>query len=266
MAWARSFRPLEVTVGAGMFDFEGKVALVTGGSRGIGRATVELLGRGGATVIVSYIVNEAAAEEVVEAVKRVGGNAGALRFDVADPQACKRAVEQVVKECGSLDVLVNNAGIAMDGIVMRLKSDDWDRSLAVNLSGVFHMCRAASRSMMKQRSGAIVNVSSVVARSGNSGQAAYAAAKGGVVSLTRSMARELAGRGIRVNAVSPGLIDTDMTAAIPEEVRSRVIDKIPLGRIGVADEVAGAIAFLASDQASYVTGHVLDVNGGMYMS
>ena len=203
-------------------DFTGKVVLVTGGSRGIGRACAVAFGKAGATVVLTYAGNEAAAAEAVAAS---GPNARSMRFDVADPAACAAAVDQVVKGAGRLDVLVNNAGVAIDGLVVRVKDEDWDRQLNTNLKGAFALCRAAARPMMKQRSGAIVNLTSVVGEMGNAGQAAYAATKAGLIGFTKAVARELASRNVRVNAV----------------------------------------AFLASDQASYVTGEVLRVNGGMYV-
>jgi 3-oxoacyl-[acyl-carrier protein] reductase len=246
-------------------DFEGKVVLVTGGSRGIGRACAEVFGQRGATVVLSYAGNEAAAAEAVKAVEAAGGKAKAIRFDVADPKACAEAVDGVVKEHGRLDVLVNNAGVAIDGLVMRIKDEDWDKQLSTNLRGAFALIRAASRPMMKQRGGAIINLTSVVGEMGNAGQAAYASSKAGLIGLTKSVARELASRNIRVNAVSPGFIDTDMTAKIPPDTRAKMVEVVPLARLGSAREVAQAVAFLASDAASYVTGEVLKVNGGMYM-
>jgi 3-oxoacyl-[acyl-carrier protein] reductase len=248
-----------------MGDFSGKVALVTGGSRGIGRAICLELGRRGATVVLSYAGNEAAAAETVQALSAAGAKAQAIKFDVADTAACAAAVEQVVKEHGRLDVLVNNAGVAIDGLLMRFKDDDWDRTLDTNLKGAFALMRAVSRPMMKQRQGAIVNVSSIVGETGNAGQAAYAASKAGLIGLTKSVAKELASRMVRVNCVTPGFITTDMTAGLNTELKEKMTEAIPLGRIGNADEVATAVAFLASDAASYITGEVLKVNGGMYM-
>jgi len=243
-------------------EFTGKVVLVTGGSRGIGRACAIAFGEAGATVVLSYAGNEAAA---AEAVALAGPNARSMKFDVADSAACAAAVDEVVKGAGRLDVLVNNAGVAIDGLAVRVKDDDWDRTLDTNLKGAFALCRAAARPMMKQRSGAIVNLTSVVGETGNVGQAAYAASKAGLIGLTKSLARELSSRNIRVNAVSPGFIDTDMTAGLNAELKAKMTEGIPLGRLGSSDEVARAVLFLASDAASYVTGEVLKVNGGMYM-
>jgi 3-oxoacyl-[acyl-carrier protein] reductase len=243
-------------------DFSSKVVLVTGGSRGIGRACVVAFAKAGATVVLTYAGNDAAAEE---AVRLAGGQTSAVKFDVADTAACAQAVEDVVKKHGRLDVLVNNAGVAIDGLSMRLKDEDWDKQLNTNLRGAFALSRAAARPMMKQRSGAIINLVSVVGEMGNAGQAAYAASKAGLVGLTKALARELASRNIRVNAVSPGFIDTDMTAKMDAPLRTRLLESIPLGRLGTADEVAASVLFLASDAASYTTGEVLKVNGGMYM-
>jgi 3-oxoacyl-[acyl-carrier protein] reductase len=248
-----------------MGDLSGKVALVTGGSRGIGRAIAVLLASRGARVVLSYAGNEAAAAETVKAISEAGGAAQAVRFDVADSAACSAAVEAIVKEHGRLDVLVNNAGVAIDGLVMRFKDEDWDKTLDTNLKGAFSLIRAVSRPMMKQKGGAIINLTSIVGEMGNGGQSAYAASKAGLIGLTKSMARELSSRNIRVNAVSPGFIATDMTANIPEAARATMLGAIPLGRLGEAAEVAKAVVFLASDDASYITGEVLKVNGGMYM-
>lgn len=248
-----------------MGDFDDKVALVTGGSRGIGRAIAVELGKRGATVVLSYAGNEAAAAETVKTITDAGGKAKAIRFDVADTGACAKAVDDVVKEFGRLDVLVNNAGVAIDGLLMRFKDEDWDKTLDTNLKGAFALMRAVSRPMMKQKGGAIVNLSSVVGEMGNAGQAAYAASKAGLIGLTKSIARELASRNIRVNCVTPGFITTDMTATLNAELKEKMAAAIPLSRIGNAEEVAAAVAFLASDAASYITGEVLKVNGGMYM-
>ncbi len=249
-----------------MFDFQGKVALVTGASRGIGRAVAVTLARGGASVALNYAGNEAAAAEALRLVQEAGAPRAKLcRFDVADPAACAAAVEAIVGEWGGLHVLVNNAGIALDQLVMRVKDEDWNRQLQVNLTGAFNLVRAVTRTMMKQRSGAIVNLTSVVGEMGNAGQAAYAATKAGLIGLTKSVARELASRNVRVNAVAPGYVDTDMTQALPDGARAKLQELIPLARMGTAQDVADAVAYLASEQASYVTGEVLRVNGGMYM-
>jgi 3-oxoacyl-[acyl-carrier protein] reductase len=247
-------------------DFKGKVALVTGASRGIGRAVAVALARGGAAVALNYAGNEAAAQEALKLVEAAGAPRARLyRFDVADPAACQKAVDEVVAEFGGLSILVNNAGIAVDQLLMRLKDEDWKRQLDVNLTGAFNLTRAVTRPMMKARGGAIVNLSSVVGEMGNAGQVAYAATKAGLLGLTKSVARELASRNIRCNAVTPGFIDTDMTSALPEAARTKMMESIPLARLGTADDIANAVCFLASDQAAYVTGEVLKVNGGMYM-
>lgn len=242
-----------------------KVALVTGGSRGIGKSIATLLAQRGATVVLGYAGNEAAATETVKAITDAGGKARAVRFDVADAAACTQAVEDIFKELGRLDILVNNAGVTVDGLIMRYRDEDWDKTLNTNLKGCFNLCRAVTRPMMKQRKGSIINLSSVVGEMGNAGQTAYAASKAGILGLTKSLARELAPRNIRVNAVTPGFITTDMTSHIPEEAKERLLQLVPLSRLGNPEEVANAVAFLASDQASYITGEVLKVNGGMYM-
>jgi 3-oxoacyl-[acyl-carrier protein] reductase len=248
------------------FDFKGKTVLVTGASRGIGRAIALEFAKGGATLALNYAGNAAAANEALALVQQAGAAKAKLyQFDVADPAACAAAVESVVADLGGLHVLVNNAGISIDQLVMRMKDEDWNRSLQVNLTGNFNLIRAASRPMMKAKGGAIINITSVVGEMGNAGQAAYAAAKAGQIGLTKAVARELASRNIRVNAVAPGYIDTDMTAALPEAAKTKMTELIPLSRLGTAADVASAVAFLASDQASYVTGEVLRVNGGMYM-
>jgi 3-oxoacyl-[acyl-carrier protein] reductase len=249
-----------------MEDFKGKVALVTGASRGIGRAIAVALARRGASLALNYAGNDAAAAAALALVQAAGAPRAKLyKFDIADPAACGQAVDGVVAEFGGLHVLVNNAGIAIDQLLIRLKDEDWRRQLDVNLTGAFNLVRAVSRPMMKARGGAIVNLSSVVGEMGNAGQVAYAATKAGLIGLTKSVARELASRNIRCNAVTPGFIDTDMTSALPEAARTKMMESIPLARLGSAEDVASAVCFLASDQAAYVTGEVLKVNGGMYM-
>jgi 3-oxoacyl-[acyl-carrier protein] reductase len=248
-------------------ELAGQVVFVTGGSRGIGRACVLAFVRAGAKVVLAYAGNESAAAETAR-LAATHGHEGAVsltRFDVADPQACAAAVDRAVTDHGRLDVLVNNAGVAVDGLLLRLKEDDLRRQFAVNVDGAFALAKAAARPMMKQRGGAIVNLTSVVGEMGNAGQTAYAATKAALIGLTKSLARELASRQIRVNAVSPGFIDTEMTAGIPEATRTQMVQMIPAGRLGLAEEVAEAVLFLASPRASYITGEVLRVNGGMYM-
>jgi 3-oxoacyl-[acyl-carrier protein] reductase len=237
------------------------VAVVTGGSRGIGRAIVLRLASAGAKVLFTYAANDAAAREVEEAS---AGRAAGYKFDVTDAGAVAAFFEGPVKEAGRLDWLVNNAGITRDRLLLRMSDEDWDRVLAVNLKGAFLCSRAAARLMMKQRSGAIVNVSSVVAEMGNVGQANYAASKAGLLGLTRACAKELAGRGVRVNAVAPGFIETEMTEALPAEVKGRMLAAIPLARFGSAEEVAGAVEFLLGPASAYITGQVLHVGGGLY--
>jgi len=243
----------------------GQVALVTGASRGIGRAIAIELGALGAHVVVNYQSNDGAAAAAVAAVESIGGSAAALRFDVADADGAASAIAGLVTAQGRLDVLVNNAGIALDGLLLRYKAEDWQRIMAVNLSGVFHCSKAAARTMVRARSGRIVNVTSVVSALGNAGQSAYAATKAGVEGFTRALARELASRSITVNAVAPGFIDTDMTTALPAATRDAYVGTIPLGRLGRAEEVAAAVGFLAGPTAGYITGHVLAINGGLHM-
>ena len=248
-----------------MSDFKDKVVLVTGGSRGIGRAICTAFAKKGATVVLTYVGNEAAANESVALVNQAGGKGKAIKLDTADPKACGDAIDAVVKEFGKLDALVNNAGIAVDGLIMRFKDEDWDSVLNTNLRGSFALIRAASRPMMKAKGGAIVNLTSVVGEMGNGGQAAYAASKAGLIGLTKSVAKELASRNIRCNAVSPGFIDTDMTKGLNEELKKKMLEAVPLARLGTGEEIANAVVFLCSSESSYITGEVLKVNGGMYM-
>jgi 3-oxoacyl-[acyl-carrier protein] reductase len=248
-----------------MFRLDGKVALVTGGSRGIGRATCEALAEQGATVVVNYVKGEAAAREVADAIIAKGGKAEIAGFDVADSKAVDTAVDAVVKGHGKVDVLVANAGIAIDGLLLRMKDDDLDRLFATNVRGALACPRACSRSMMRARWGRIVFMSSVVGEMGNVGQTAYAASKAALLGAARSIAREYAARNLTVNVVAPGYIDTDMTSNMTPEMKEQLVKIIPLGRTGGARDIAAACVFLASEEAGYVTGQVLRVNGGMYV-
>lgn len=242
-----------------------RVALVTGGSRGIGRACAERLARDGFDVAIIYAGNEQAAADCVHSLEELGAHAAAYRCDVADADAVKETVAQIAKDFGPVWALVNSAGITRDGLFARMRDEDFDRVLDVNLKGTFNMVRALARNFVRQRGGRIVNVSSVVGLHGNAGQVNYAASKAGVVGLTKSVAQELAGRGVTANVVAPGFIDTDMTEKLPQEARDAYAARIPLGRLGSAEEVAGVVAFLVSDAASYVTGEVIRIDGGLCM-
>ncbi|WP_296824097.1 3-oxoacyl-[acyl-carrier-protein] reductase [uncultured Megasphaera sp.] len=243
----------------------GKTAIVTGGSRGIGRAVSLLLAREGANVAIVYAGNTAAAEETKQQAEALGAAAAVFQCDVADEQAVADMVKAVKTQFGSVDILVNNAGITRDGLLMRMKEADWQAVLDTNLTGVYRCTKAVSKLMMKQRHGAVINLSSVVGETGNAGQANYAAAKAGIIGFTKAVAKELASRNIRVNAVAPGYVETDMTAGLPDSAKEDMLRSIPLGRPATADDVAQAVLFLASDQACYITGQVLNVDGGMVM-
>lgn len=244
---------------------KGQTALVTGASRGIGRSIALGLADLGANVAVNYAGSEAAAAEVVEAIREKGVSAIAVKSNVGRTEEADAMVKQVLETFGRIDILVNNAGITRDNLIMRMKEEEFDQVIETNLKGVFNCLKAVTRPMMKQRYGRIINISSVVGALGNPGQANYVAAKAGVIGLTKSAARELASRGITVNAVAPGFIDTDMTRELPEEMREGLLGGIPLARLGQPEEIAGVVAFLASSSASYMTGQVLHVDGGMYM-
>lgn len=244
-------------------NLQGKTAIVTGGGRGIGRAVCLELARGGADIVLCYAGGEATARQTAGACEALGVRAAAVRCDVSEPGQVARLAETALHEFGRIDILVNNAGITRDGLLMSMKEEDFDQVLATNLKGTFLCMKAVSRQMVKQRYGRIVNLSSVVGLRGNGGQVNYAASKAGVVGMTKSAAKELAGRNITVNAIAPGFIDTDMTAAMPEKARDAMLTAIPMGKLGAAEDVAKAAAFLASDDAAYITGQVLCVDGGM---
>jgi 3-oxoacyl-[acyl-carrier protein] reductase len=249
-----------------MFDLGGRVALVTGGSRGLGRAIALALAGNGADVAVNYRGNAAAADEVVAAIGALGRRAVAIQGDTSGGrEACEAIVKAAIDAFGRVDILVNNAGITRDNLLLRMSETEWDEVMATNLSGPFWMCRAIARPMMKQRSGRIINMASVAGRMGNAGQANYASAKAGLIGLTKTVARELASRGVTANAIAPGLIETELTADLPEAARRFVIDSTPLGYIGSVEDVAAAAVYFASDEARYVTGQVLGVDGGMMM-
>jgi 3-oxoacyl-[acyl-carrier protein] reductase len=246
-----------VNATAGTFaSLDGKTALVTGGSRGIGRAIALELARAGASVVVGY---RSGADEAAEVARETGGRA--VQADVGSPEDAARLVE----DAGELDILVNNAGLTRDGLIARMSDEDWDAVLRTNLGGVFHTCRAAARGMMRRRAGAIVNISSVVGVHGNPGQTNYAASKAGIIGFTKSLARELGGRGVRANVIAPGYVESRLTEAISDEMRALMLQNTPLGRFGKPEDVAGAVRFLCSDDASFITGEVMLVDGGLGM-
>jgi len=244
--------------------FEGKIALITGAARGIGQAIAFDLAARGADIVVCDIKAEWLTE-TAEGVEKLGKKAYCFELDVTNAEAVQKGVNDIAAATGRIDILVNNAGITRDGLLMRMSEEDWDAVLTVNLKGTFVCTKAVSRIMMKQRSGSIINIASVVGLMGNAGQANYAASKGGVIAFTKSVAKELSSRNIRANAVAPGFISSKMTDALSDEVRQKMLDAIPLASFGTPQDVANAVAFLASDQSSYITGQVLSVNGGMVM-
>jgi 3-oxoacyl-[acyl-carrier protein] reductase len=248
-----------------LFDLSGRVALVTGGSRGIGRATCVALASQGAYVAVNYHSNEAAAAETLAAVRAAGGDGEVMRFDVANGEAVTTAVDDLAKRKGGFHIAVANAGVAIDGLLLRLRDEDLAQTLATNLNGAIYLAKAALRLMMRQRFGRIVFMSSVVGEMGNAGQAAYAASKGALLAVAKTLSKEYGSRNVTVNAVTPGFIETDMTAAIPEAARAALMSATPLNRLGKPEEVAAAVAYLASNEAGYVTGQALRVNGGLYV-
>lgn len=248
-----------------MSRFQGKAAIVTGASRGIGREIALGLGREGASVAVNYSGSKEKAEEVVSDIIAAGGKAFAIQADVSDADSVKNMVDQTIEQFGAVDMLVNNAGITKDNLLMRMKEDEWDDVIRINLKGVFLCTKGVTRQMMRQRAGKIVNVASIVGVAGNPGQANYVAAKAGVIGLTKTTAKELATRHINVNAVAPGFIATDMTEVLNEDVKEQMLSTIPLGKLGSAEQVAKAVLFLLSEDASYITGQTLHVDGGMVM-
>ncbi len=247
-------------------NLENQIAVVTGASRGIGRAIAVKLGSLGATVVVNYSKSREQADEVVSLIRSNGGQAQSVGFDVGNAEAVEEGFKAINEQNGGrVDILVNNAGIAVDSLLVRTRPSDWQRTIDVNLSGCFYCARLAAKSMIKARTGRIVNISSVIGEIGNAGQAAYSASKAGIIGLTKSLARELASRAITVNAITPGYIDTEMTASMDQAMQEKLLEQIPLRKIGTADDVAEVVAFLASPGGSYITGHILAVNGGLHM-
>jgi 3-oxoacyl-[acyl-carrier protein] reductase len=246
-------------------ELAGQVAVVTGGSRGIGRAIAQVLAAMQAHVIINYVANQAAAEETCRSIEMAGGAATISCFDVADAQGTAEAFNTLLDAHGRLDILVNNAGVTRDTLVLRMKEEDWQQVLQVNLSGMYHCSKAAIRPMIRQRYGRIVNITSVIGVIGNAGQVNYAAAKAGAIGLTKALAREVASRGITVNAVAPGFVETEMTQGLSAQAKADLVRQIPLGRWGTPQDVADCVGFLVSSRASYITGHVIQVNGGLSM-
>jgi 3-oxoacyl-[acyl-carrier protein] reductase len=248
-----------------MADQVKRTILVTGGSRGIGRGICRAFAQADSCIFFNYSLASAAAAETEKLVADAGGRATGIQVNVAAEKEVAEFVRRVLDETGRIDVLVNNAGITRDGLVVRMKETDWDDVLNINLKGTFNCIKAVTKMMMKQRSGRIINISSVVGASGNPGQANYVASKAGIIGLTKGIAKELGSRGITANVVAPGYVDTDMTTSLSDKAKEMMVSQIPLGRVGTPEDIAAAVVFLASDQAAYITGQVIHVNGGMYM-
>jgi len=244
-------------------SFDNKVAVVTGSARGIGFAICKKLAKLGAAIVINDVIDEQNAAESIKAIKALGADAIYVQADISQTEQAKNLIERAIKEFSHIDVLVNNAGITRDSLLIRMKEEDWDSVISINLKGTFNCTQAAAKYMMKQRDGVIVNISSVVGVYGNAGQANYSASKAGVIGLTKTSAKELASRGIRVNAIAPGFIETEMTKKLPEEARDVIIERIPLGKLGNPDNVASLVAFLASEEAGYITGQVIGLDGGL---
>lgn len=242
-----------------------KIALVTGGGRGIGRAVSRRLAASGAHVVINYVSRPDSAEQTQALIAEAGGSAEIVKFDISDATEVQTSMKQIIADKGKIDILVNNAGITRDGLIALMKEKDWDEVLSTNLKGAYLCTKAASRTMMKKKWGRIINITSVIGFSGNAGQANYAAAKSGLVGLSKSLAREYASRNITVNCVAPGYIETDMTDALTDEVKDKIKQEIPMGTLGSSDDIAGAVVFLAGEDANYITGQTIHVNGGMYM-
>ena len=247
-----------------LFSLQDKVAVITGAGRGIGKTIASQLAQAGAKVALADIEAETV-NQVADALTRQGTEAAGFVADVSQFESVQNFMQQVQEKFGRLDILVNNAGITRDGLLLRMKEKDWDAVLGVNLKGCYNCCRAAISTLLRQRAGSIVNVASIIGLRGNAGQVNYAASKAGIIGLTKSLAKEVASRGVRVNAVAPGFIDTEMTRALKEEVRNTMLEQIPLGRFGIPDDVARVVWFLASEASSYITGQVIIIDGGMYM-
>jgi 3-oxoacyl-[acyl-carrier protein] reductase len=246
-------------------ELAGQVAVVTGGSRGIGRAIAQMLAAMQAYVIINYVANHAAAEDSCTAIEAAGGKAAIRCFDVADAEGTEQAFNSILDDWGRIDILINNAGVTRDTLVLRMKEEDWQQVLQINLSGMYHCSKAAIRPMIRQRYGRIINITSIVGIIGNAGQVNYAAAKAGAIGLTKALAREVASRGITVNAVAPGFIETEMTQELSAQAKADLVRQIPLGRWGTPQDVADCVSFLVSSRASYITGQVIQVNGGLSM-